>query len=270
MAFYKKMPEKDFLAEIELSFLRNKEHRTAGYLGLELEGHLRKSGEEFPVCRVHEVEDELCAAAPYFVHEVHGARLEILTDPHPTVREMVEQLERHLELVDRILANHGMFFTAEPIIDLPDDHLTVVYPVPRYVEKIGELGRERGRAALQVASLQFHRGVGSWEEALAVYQAVRDALPEISRLGDLSNGKRHQICEVWCGAECYMAPDLRTPHDVWEHSQRFGWTDQPKGFWSRLRINCRHGTIELRTPDASRDIAHITRLADAFAQVSAV
>ncbi|MFH1089639.1 MAG: glutamate-cysteine ligase family protein [Candidatus Uhrbacteria bacterium] len=270
MAFSDQMSEVEFLREIELSLLENGRRRTVAMLGLELEGHLHAPGENLPACRVHEVEGELNQAAPYFVHEVHGGRLEVLTDPQPTVRKLVDQLERHLALADGVLADHGMTLTAEPIIELPDDHLKVVYPVPRYTEKIGELGRERGRAALRVASLQFHRGVGSWEEALAVYRAVRSALPELKRLGDLSRGERYRICETWCGAGCYAAPDLRTPHDVWEHSQRYGWTGNPKGFWSQLRINCRHGTIELRTPDSSRNIQHITRMAEAFARASTV
>lgn len=270
MSFRADMTETEFLGEVDRAFQKNRRDGNVTALGIELEGHLFVPGSRFPSCVVHELEDELNAVAPYFVPEVHGGRLEILTDPQPSVTGLVGQLETHLGIADRILARRGLVLTAEPIIELPEDHLTAVYPKPRYVQKIKELGYVRGRAALAVASLQFHRGVDSWEEAVAVYQAVLRALPELSVLGDLSRGERHRICEDWCGADCYAAANLRSPHDVWLHANRFGWVGEPKGFWSRLRINCYRGTIELRTPDASRDLSHIVRLAEAFAAASAI
>jgi len=270
LPFRADMSEGEFLAEVGKAFSHNRANGYGSALGIELEGHLFVPGAVLPSCLVHEVEDELNAAVPYFVHEVHGGRLEVLTDPQPDVPHLVGQLEGHLSVADRILECHGLILTAEPIIMLPEDHLSVVYPKPRYVQKIDELGHERGRAALAVASLQFHRGVDSWEKAIAVYQAVRQALPKLTGLGDLSRGERFRICETWCGTECYAAADLQSPHDVWLHANRFGWVGEPKGFWSRLRINCYRGTIELRTPDASRDLSHISRLAEAFAVASSV
>gem|GEM_PF-1849484 len=264
------MTQGEFIASVSEAFERNRNEGTNGFLGAELEGHVFRDDGSHPECIVHTFEHELKAVSPFFIHEVHAGRLEILAKPQRTVAELMHELAQNIGIVDRFFETRGLRFTAEPIIQLPDDHLSVVFPNERYIQAIHDLGSVKARAALQVASLQLHRGVGSWDEALAVYKNVRSNLPLLEELGDLSYGERKRLCETWCGVECYEASNFTSPEDVYHHAVQFGWLGNPKGFWSCLRINCFCGTVELRTPDASRDLEHIRRISTAFEKASRI
>ncbi len=269
-----------FFAALEQRFERNRRNGYGTAFGAEIEGHLHVGDDPMPALRGPEflqLRAEQCSperrahngSDSLFAPEVHLGRIEALTVPAPDVDGMMAEVTLRLQEIDETAARMGLNFRCDPIIPIPDDHETVVLPELLDSERYQALSPQAARAALSVAALQFQRGCQSMDQALGMYEAVRRALPDLRFMGDLTDGRRQRLYELWVDPEMARPPVLRNRMQVYAHARRYGWVNAPKGWWSDVRINMMNGTVELRSPDASRDLAHIRTLGEAFAHITA-
>jgi carboxylate-amine ligase len=214
---------------------------------------------------------ETVKANPRFKRELPASQIETATTPCATVGEAVAQLsECRRELAQALggtmrLAASGTHPFAAPLGELNRG--------PHYdalALRFGDVARRQ-----QVFALQVHVAPGSAQAALAVYNALRGYLPEITALA--ANSPFHGGGDT--GHACYRAklaellPRQGVPPALasWDHyaaelqwGTETGALSNPGGWWWELRPHHSLGTLELRVPDAQTRISEAAAVA-AFA-----
>lgn len=253
--------------------LRRRFESTGGFtVGLEEEAMLLdpRTGDLAPVAA--QLLERL-AGDPRFKPELPAAHLELVTGAHETVTAALAELTDARRQLASAAAG-----VARPAV-------AGVHPT---AERSGELSRgarydalreEFGPIAEQqlVASLQVHVAVGGAERALAVYNALRCLLPELTALA--ANAPFHAGRDTGLATVrptiSQLLPRQGVPPrlESWEHfSAELAWGaaagSPPSRWWWELRPHPRFGTLELRVPDAQttlREAAGVAALAQALA-----
>lgn len=203
---------------------------------------------------------ELLEGDPRFKRELPRAQLEIATRPTATVREAIEELARgRIELAAAAgerwrLAAAGLhpFAAAEgPLSDSPD------YADTR--NRFGRVARQQ-----LVFALQVHVSVGGAERTLAVYNALRSYLPEISALAANSRwyeGRDSEFATMrpMIGQRLPRqgVPPLLHSWDEYAEALRWGASSgffDAGSWWWEMRPHPAFGTLEVRVPDAQAAI----------------
>jgi glutamate---cysteine ligase / carboxylate-amine ligase len=194
---------------------------------------------------------------PRFKAELPAAHVEAVTTPTASAPDAVAQLTaaRH----DLARATSGLARPAVAAVHPTAPAQGPLSPGTRY----DEIRRRYGAIAHRqlVASLQVHVAVGGADRSLAVYNALRDYLPEIAALaanGPYYEGADSGLASVRPGI-CTLLPRQGVPPALqsWDHyAAQLAWgTDSGllDGFaqwWWELRLHARLGTLEIRVPDA--------------------
>jgi carboxylate-amine ligase len=201
-----------------------------------------------------------------FKLELPASQLELVTAPCRTVPEAVADLaaargelsEAARGMVRPAAAGYHPFAAAEGALN----------PGPRYERVEREYGGVARRQL--VCALQVHVAVGGAERTLAVYNRLREHLPALAALAanaPLQGGRDTGFASVR-PAVSGLLPRQGIPPALasWaELAAGLRWgagagtIPEPGFWWWELRPHPRHGTLELRVPDAQ------TTLADAAA-----
>jgi glutamate---cysteine ligase / carboxylate-amine ligase len=199
---------------------------------------------------------------PRFVAELPAAHLEIVTPPAATVPEAIaalaagrRDLARAAEGIGR-LAAAGVHPFAAPLGELNQGE--------RYDLTLGEYGAI-ARAQL-VCALQVHVAVGGADRTLAVYNALRSYLPELAAFaasGPFLAGWDTGLASVRPKLSELLprqgVPPALPSWDAYVEALRWGAaagaTPDPGRWWWELRPHPRHGTLEVRVPDAQARVA---------------
>jgi carboxylate-amine ligase len=211
--------------------------------------------------RAPELIERLSGRAPVKL-ELPAAQLELITAPHDDVpaamRELADGRRALLDgsdpLVRPAAAGVHPFSPEEGRLNEGE----------RYERTEAEYGRVARRQL--VCALQVHVAVGGADRTLAVYNALREHLPELAALA--ANGPFH------AGADTGLAsirpkiseglPRQGVPPALasWEElAEELRWgtaagaLPEPALWWWELRPHLSHGTLELRVPDAQTTIA---------------
>jgi carboxylate-amine ligase len=116
-----------------------------------------------------------------------------------------------------------------------------------------------------VASLQVHVAVGGAERSLAVYNALRCYLPELTALaanGPFYEGIDTGLATVRPGI-CVLLPRQGVPPALtsWEEfAGALRWLPDASRWWWELRPHPLYGTLELRVPDAQTTLGEAAGL----------
>lgn len=206
-----------------------------------------------------------------FKPELPAAHLELITQPRASVEEAVRELAgARRDLLEA--AGHAVRVGAAGVHPFAavEGQLN---RGPRYDHTAREFGFIAQRQL--VASLQVHVAVGGADRTLAVYNALRSYLPEIAALAANAafyEGRdsglasvRPKVCEML--PRQGMAPAIES----WDHfADTLAWgarsrtLPDPGFWWWELRPHLRHGTLEIRVPDAQatvEDAAGVAALA---------
>jgi glutamate---cysteine ligase / carboxylate-amine ligase len=194
---------------------------------------------------------------PRFKAELPAAHVEAITTPTASAADAVAQLAaaRH----DLARATSGLARPAVAAVHPTAPARGVLSSGARY----GEIRHRYGAVAHRqlVASLQVHVAVGGADRSLAVYNAMRDYLPEIAALaanGPYYEGVDSGLASVRPGI-CTLLPrqGVPPPLESWEHyAAELAWAtgsgalDGFGQWWWELRPHVRLGTLEIRVPDA--------------------
>ncbi len=239
-------------------------------VGLEEEAVLVDAATLAPLPRAGDVLERL-DGDPRFKLELPAVQLEIVLPPAATVAESAlalalarRDLAAAAEGIGR-LAAAGAHPLAHPLGELNDG--------PLHAEIAAEYGRV---AELQgVCALQVHVAVGGHARTLAVYNALRSHLPELAAIAanapyyaGIDTGLasvRPKICDV---LPRQGVPPALASWDELAEAHRWGAAagalPVPGRWWWELRPQPRHGTLELRVPDAQSTVADAAAVA-AFA-----
>ncbi|HEU4655967.1 MAG TPA: YbdK family carboxylate-amine ligase [Capillimicrobium sp.] len=197
-----------------------------------------------------------------FKLELPAAQLEIVLPPAPTVAEAAAALaEARRDLVAGLPA--GLTVAAAGLHPFADRE-GALNPGPRYERTEAEYG-DIARRQL-VFALQVHVAVGDAERSLAVYNALRSYLPELAALA--ANAPFHDGRDTGMAsarptiAETLPRQGVPPVLRSWEeYAEALRWVDDPGRWWWELRPHARHGTLELRVPDAQTTVADAAAVA---------
>ncbi len=203
---------------------------------------------------------------PRFKLELPATQLEIVTAPAASVPGAVAELAAARR--DLAAAGAGLARSAVAAVHPWASSLGTLNRGGRY----DEIAREYGSVARRqlVASLQIHVAVGGADRSLAVYNALRSYLPELTALAanaPFYEGRDSGLATVRPGI-CVLLPRQGVPPALtsWEQfADGLAWLPDASRWWWELRPHPVHGTLELRVPDAQTTVEEAAGVI-AFAQ----
>lgn len=221
-----------------------------GRLGLELECMVTDGGAlvQDGYRRLHHLRTSLPQAFE-LGYELPAAQLE-LRSSQPVTRDELQQHVQELTKALCMLEEHsGYVLEVRGYIRNAEPELT---NAPEYSDIRALLPHEALVAACSTSGLHVHVGMATLEEALAAYARACGALPEL-----LHAFTSHDRLRAYRAVTPYWEPcAVRSVPELYALAQAQGFATNPKRWWGLIRIS-RHGTVEFRVADATRDQALI-------------
>jgi carboxylate-amine ligase len=211
---------------------------------------------------------------PRFKAELPAAQLELVTPPCAGTGEAIEHLRAARgALLDAVDGRVRPVAVAVPPLGPEAGVLNAGGRYDRIADEYGEVGRRQ-----LVSALQVHVAVGSADGTLAVYNALREYLPEIAALaanGVMYAGRDSGFASVRpLIGENLPRQGMAPPIASWEaFAGELAWgaasgtVPEPAMWWWELRPHVAYGTLEVRVPDAQAtigDAAGVTALVHAL------
>jgi carboxylate-amine ligase len=199
---------------------------------------------------------------PRFKLELPAAQLEILSAPLPGAAEVEAFLGEARR--DLAAAADGLVRLGAAGVHPFAAEAGPLNESERYRRTIEEYGPIAQRQL--VFGLQVHVCVRGAERALAVYNGLRNRLPELLALaanGPFYRGEDTGLATVRPKV-CELLPRQGVPPALWSWDQfaaqlawgeRTGAVPEPRVWWWELRPHPLYGTLELRVPDAQATVA---------------
>lgn len=199
--------------------------------------------------------------------ELPEAQLEILSTPCATVADAAAQLAgARRDLAAAAAGRVRLAAAGAHPFAAPDGPLN---PAARYATMREEYGPVARRQL--VFGLHVHVAVGGSDRALAVYNALRSYLPELTALGanaPFHGGRDTGLASVRPTiSETLPRQGVPPAFESWEElagalawGSRAGALPQPRLWWWELRLHPLHGTVEVRVPDAQGTVAETAAL----------
>jgi carboxylate-amine ligase len=188
---------------------------------------------------------------PRFTLELAAAQLEIVLPPAATAGAAIDALAAaRRRLLDALGGELAVAAVGAHPFAAPLGTLNRGGRYGRIAARYGD----RARAQL-AAALQVHVCVRGAERALAVHNALRSALPLVAALAadsPLYAGRDTGLASVR-PAISRLLPRQGVPPAIrsWDaHAATLALLDDPAQWWWDLRPHPRHGTLEVRVPDA--------------------
>ncbi len=207
---------------------------------------------------------QLVEGDPRFKAELPAAQLEIVTPPLRSVSEVPEALAAGRRDLAAAVGGRWRFASAGV------HPFAAAEGVLSSDERYADTRARYGRAARQqlVFALQVHVAVGGADRTLAVYNALRSYLPQLSALAANSRwyeGRDSEFASVRPKiAEALPrqgVPPLLRSWDEYAEALAWGATSGifgPRVWWWELRPHVGFGTLEVRVPDAQMTVADST------------
>jgi len=195
-----------------------------------------------------------------FSYEPSACQVEMKTAPCFT-EELAKELRMLEDRMDDALFTLQLRACYTPVApaNMPMD----LYPDPtgRYQSRFNYMTDEARLAAFRIIATNVHVGMPDHETALRVYNKLIGDLPYLLEMGDTSEGKR---LEIYKSVTADWKP---VPFADWGELHRYAlehdFAHDPRSWWSLVRIS-RHGTIELRTLDATHSLNKVILWARSF------
>ena len=207
------------------------------------------------------------AADKSFTHELRAAQIEALTPVCLTVPDIERELTRARTTLVRAAAG-----LARPLA-VPVNPSSADPGPPIVNERYRRIlaGAPWARQAYLACGMHVHVGVGGADRAVVVYDALRSYLPLLGALAANSpiydgadTGVASARQQVKQSMPRFGVPPSFGSWDRYEQFLRWGAADGVipdfSYLWYDLRLNVRHGTIEVRVFDVQTDIGHAAAL----------
>lgn len=194
--------------------------------------------------------------------ELPASQVELVLAPAATVREAAAALRAAREALVAGLPD-GLRVAAAGVhpFAAPEGPLN---EGPRYERTAREYGIVARRQL--VFALQVHVAVGGADRSLAVYNALRSYLPLLAALA--AHAPFHAGRDTGLAsarptiAATLPRQGVPPPLPSWEaYADALRWVEDPGRWWWELRPHPRHGTLELRVPDAQATVAEAAAVA---------
>lgn len=224
----------------------------AGCIGIERERLLATPDGVF-VPRAKEFLDSI--RDPQWTYELSACQVEDKTTPSNTPQRIWDELKKNDETGFKAGKKLGVNLVTRPVAspDIPLD----IYPDPRYQEIAKCISVDKLRAACRVTGLHVHIGMSDWDEALRVYNCLREEIDFLCRAGDCSGGERLRLYKIM--AENWRPPEIKSPEHFFQIAEAQGFDQNPRNCYWLIRISP-HGTVELRMFDMIENLYEILGL----------
>jgi gamma-glutamyl:cysteine ligase YbdK (ATP-grasp superfamily) len=230
-------------------FLRQYRFRAdlTDFVGVEVEGFLVDPDTNAVVPRAAEFLDEMRGST--WGHELSACQVEFRTRPLTNFSQTKDELTELFADGEARARELGLVlrYTEVGPAEMP---LTIYPHSTRYRQIAAEMDEEKLRAACRVAGVHLHYGVANWSDALAVYDRLRRALPNLIKMGDRSDGERMRLYRLV--SKRRDPPELKTTDDLVREAMIDGFFENPRGCWWLLRIST-YGTVEVRVFGTTAD-----------------
>jgi glutamate---cysteine ligase / carboxylate-amine ligase len=202
-----------------------------------------------------------------FKLELPASQLEIVTAPHRTLAGAVSELSGSRSALAAAVGGRARLAAAgaHPFA-APEGELNRGEHYERIAREYGPIARRQ-----LVCGLHVHVAIAGAERALAVYNAMREYLPELAALGanaPLRGGRDSGLASVRPlisgllprqGVPPAFASWEQLAHELaWGSAS--GRISGSRGWWWELRLHPALGTVEVRVPDAQSRIADVAAL----------
>ena len=203
-----------------------------------------------------------------FKLELPASQIELVTAPHGDVPAAMRELaDARRTLLD---AADGLVRPAAAAVHPFSPEEGRLNDGPRYERTEAEYGRIARRQL--VSALQVHVAVGGAERTLAVYNALREHLPELAALaanGPFQAGQDTGLASIRPKiSEGLPRQGIPPALASWEElADELRWGTAAGAlpemglWWWELRPHLMHGTLELRVPDAQTTVAEAAAVA---------
>ncbi len=208
------------------------------------------------------------AADPRVKPELPASQVELATRPHRDLAAALRDLAEARDVLVRTCAG-----TVVPVA-------AAAHPLALGVTELAATERSRSLAAdygevaarQLVGALQVHVAVGDPDGTLAVYNALRGYLPELTAIAAAApfhEGHDTGLASVRPLIAAQL-PRQGVPPALpsWEHlvdelrwGAATGWLSDPGRWWWELRPHLGYGTLEVRVPDVQPTLAAATGVA---------
>jgi carboxylate-amine ligase len=194
--------------------------------------------------------------------ELPAAQLEIMSPPLPGAAAAEEfLLGARRDLATAAAGEVALAAAGVHPFASPEGVLNEGERYDRTAEQYGRIARRQ-----LVFGLQVHVAIRGAERALAVYNGLRNHLPEIMALAanaPFYDGQDTGLATVRPKvAELLPRQGVPPALSSWEEfaahlewGERAGVVPEPRTWWWELRPHASHGTLELRVPDAQATVA---------------
>jgi glutamate---cysteine ligase / carboxylate-amine ligase len=202
---------------------------------------------------------------PRFKIEMPAAQLEIVTAPHPSVREAAAELAAARRRL--ALAVAGRYRVAGAGAHPFASGHGPLNPGPRY-EAIGAEYASVANRQL-VFGLHVHVGLPGADRALAVYNTLRSHLPDLAALAanaPFYEGRDSGLASVRSRISGLLprqgVPPALGSFEAYADALRWCGFDDPRQWWWELRLHPAYGTVEVRVPDTQATVADTAAVAE--------
>jgi carboxylate-amine ligase len=218
------------------------------------------------------IADEILARLPEdgrFKREMPAAQIELVTPPGPDVATAVRALRAARDELTAATAGVALPAAAAVHPEAPGE--VALNPGDRYA---ATLDRHAVIARRQlVGALHVHVAIGGAERTFAVYNAIRELLPEIAALAaaapfhaGIDTGLASVRPLIGGQLPRQGVPPALASAEAFEDELRWGAmagvVDDPGRWWWELRPHHLHGTLELRVADVQPTLAQTAAVAE--------
>ena len=179
--------------------------------------------------------------------ELAACQVELRTRPHNEIDPLIEEFKRLKNEGVEVASKLGMGFSDQS--PWRGKILEKAYPSERYERiKEEELTPDQFRAAIRLNGLHVHLGVGSFDEALQVYNRLVESLPDLMGVGTSEYRKElfNELCE-----DKLDPPKYKNIFSILGHALWSGWFWGFDDNWAWIRISPDLETVEVRVFDAT-------------------
>jgi carboxylate-amine ligase len=205
---------------------------------------------------------ERAGAPPWLKRELPAAQVELVTQPHASVADALDELRVAREALAR--AADGIARPAAAALHPTAPAEAEVSEGEHYGQVFARYGCIARRQLL--GALQVHVAVGGADRTLAVYNALRGLMPELAALAAAApfhDGRDSGLASMRpLVAGQLPRQGVAPPIASWEAfaadlrwGARAGGVPEPASWWWELRPHVRFGTLEMRVPDVQPTIA---------------
>ena len=223
-----------------------------GYVGLELELYIVDHyGNFMPIKAseiLHEIQHQYTHLLPYVSYEIGEVQLELVF-PEPIPKNNAAcAVDTLLDVLQEI----ETLFNIQ-LVALPSAPRTIpldIFPTERYLDMTKDWSDDKKYCAIGTTGLHVHIGMSTLCQAIRTHNTGLEILPSLLALYQQDQGRQHIMEKMGS----YITPEvIISGNHLYQQAQKAAVLDDYSGLYTLVRISAKHGTVEFRLGDSTKD-----------------